>query len=58
MIGNYIQLGRGGTYFTGDYQDVFRCLRKDLGHNGVIATDAIQSMDDVPAMSLERERFL
>ena len=53
VIGNYIQSGRGGTYFTGDYQDVCRCLRKDLGYNGVIATDAIQSMDDVPAMSPE-----
>ncbi len=53
VVGNYLQNIRGGSYFTGDYQDVCRYLREELGYDGVIATDAIQSLDDVPALSAE-----
>lgn len=53
VVGNSLQSVRGGSYFTGDYQDLCRCLREELGYQGVIATDAIQSMDDVPALSPE-----
>lgn len=53
VMGNFLENSRRNGYTTGSYQTLCQYLRDDLHYNGVIATDAIQNMDDIPALSPE-----
>lgn len=53
VMGNYLENNRRSGYVTGSCQALCQFLRETLHYDGVIATDAIQNMDDIPALSPE-----